>query len=111
MSKEAVKPKKAARAKKDGPGRWLLKLYGAGQTPKSMAALANLKQICEEHLRGKYSIELIDLLKKPSLARGDHILAVPTLVRRFPAPIKKIIGDLSDTRKLIVELDLESGKK
>jgi len=83
-----------------------LRLYVAGQTPKSVLALANLKQICEEHLRGHYEIEVIDLRQDPQLASGDQILAVPTLVRRLPEPIKKIIGDLSNTERVLVGLDL-----
>jgi len=83
-----------------------LRLYVAGQTPKSILALRNLKQICEEHLQGRYEIEMIDLLQNPQLARGDQILAVPTLVRRLPEPIKKIIGDLSNTERVLVGLDL-----
>jgi circadian clock protein KaiB len=83
-----------------------LRLYVAGQTPKSVLALKNLKQICEEHLRGRYEIEVIDLRKNPQLASGDQILALPTLVRRLPEPIKKIIGDLSNTERVLVGLDL-----
>ena len=78
----------------------------AGQTPKSLAAFANLKKICEEHLKGKYHIEVIDLLKNPQLASGDQILAIPTLVRKLPQPIKKIIGDLSNTLRVLVGLDV-----
>ncbi len=85
---------------------WDLRLYVAGQTPKSMTAFANLKRICEEHLAGKYRIEVVDLLKEPQLARGDQILALPTLVRKLPEPIKKIIGDLSNTERTLVGLDL-----
>lgn len=85
---------------------WALRLYVAGQTPKSLTAFANLKKICEEHLEGKYRIEVIDLLKNPQLARGDQILAIPTLVRKLPEPIKKIIGDLSNTERVLVGLDL-----
>lgn len=84
-----------------------LRLYVAGQTPKSVQAFTNLKQICEEHLQGRYDIEIIDLLENPQLARGDQILAVPTLVRRLPEPIKKIIGDLSNTGRVLVGLDLQ----
>jgi circadian clock protein KaiB len=96
---------------KDGAERtnaefWDLRLYVAGQTPKSMTAFANLKRICEEHLAGKYRIEVVDLLKEPQLARGDQILALPTLVRKLPEPIKKIIGDLSNTERTLVGLDL-----
>jgi circadian clock protein KaiB len=83
-----------------------LRLYVAGQTPKSVLALTNLKQICEEHLQGRYEIEIIDLIENPQLARGDQILAVPTLVRRLPEPIKKIIGDLSNRERVLVGLDL-----
>jgi circadian clock protein KaiB len=83
-----------------------LRLYVAGQTPKSVLAFRNLKQICEEHLLGRYEIEIVDLLENPQLARGDQILAVPTLVRRLPEPIKKIIGDLSNTERVLVGLDL-----
>jgi circadian clock protein KaiB len=85
-----------------------LRLYVAGQTPKSLLALANLKQICEEHLRGHYEIEVIDLRENPQLASGDQILAVPTLVRRLPEPIKKIIGDLSNKERVLVGLDLRA---
>ena len=87
-----------------------LRLYVAGQTPKSLAAFANLKKICEEHLPGQYHIEVIDLLKKPQLASGDQILAIPTLVRKLPQPIKKIIGDLSNTERVLVGLDLREQK-
>ena len=85
---------------------WQLRLYVAGQTPKSMAAFANLKRICEEHLEGKYQIEVIDLMVNPQLAMGDQILALPTLVRKLPEPIKKIIGDLSNTERVLVGLDV-----
>jgi len=83
-----------------------LRLYVAGQTPKSVLAFSNLKQICDEHLQGRYAIEVIDLVETPQLARGDQIFAVPTLVRRLPEPIKKIIGDLSNTERVLVGLDL-----
>ena len=85
---------------------WELRLYVAGQTPKSLAAFANLQKICEEHLKGKYHIEVVDLLKNPQLAKGDQILALPTLVRKLPPPIKKIIGDLSNTLRVLVGLDV-----
>ena len=85
---------------------WELRLYVAGQTPKSLAAFANLKKICEEHLAGQYHIEVIDLLKNPQLASGDQILAIPTLVRKLPEPIRKIIGDLSNTERVLVGLDI-----
>ena len=85
---------------------WVLRLYVAGQSPKSVSALANLKRICSEHLADRYRIELIDLLENPQLARGDQIVAIPTLVRNLPTPMKKIIGDLSNTDRVLVGLDL-----
>src|SRR5678816_4637113 len=84
-----------------------LRLYVAGRTPKALRAFANLRKICDEHLAGRYSIEVIDLLEDPQLGRGDQILALPTLVRRLPEPIKKIIGDLSNTERVLVGLDLQ----
>ena len=86
--------------------RWELRLYVAGQTPKSLAAFANLKKICETHLRGKYRIEVIDLLANPELARADEIVALPTLVRKLPPPVKKIIGDLSNKQRTLVGMEL-----
>ena len=86
--------------------RYELRLYVAGQTPKSVQAFANLKAICEEHLQGRYRIEVIDLLKNPTLARGDQILAVPTLVRQLPPPVKKIIGDFTNSERVLVGLNL-----
>jgi len=85
---------------------WELKLYVAGNTPKSLTALKNLKQYCEKHLKGKYKLEVIDLLKKPQLAEGDQIFAVPTLVKKVPVPIRKIIGDLSNEDKVLVGLNI-----
>ena len=90
-----------------GGENFRLRLYVAGQTPKSILAFRNLKLICEEHLQGRYEIEIIDLVDNPQLAQGDQILAVPTLVRRLPEPIKKIIGDLSNTDRVLVGLDLQ----
>jgi len=90
-----------------GNKTWELKLYVAGQTPKSLQAFANLKQICEEHLAGEYRIEVIDLVKNPKLAQGHQIFALPTLVRSLPEPIRKIIGDLSNTERVLVGLDLQ----
>ena len=90
---------------------WELKLYVAGKTPKSVTALRNLKRYCEEHLEGRYKIEVIDLLKKPQLAEGDQIFAVPTLVRKVPVPIRKIIGDLSNEEKVLVGLNIVPVKK
>jgi circadian clock protein KaiB len=85
---------------------WELRLYVAGQTAKSLTAFANLKKICEEHIKGNYNIQVVDLLKNPKLAHGDQILAIPTLVRKLPAPIRKILGDLSNTQRVLVGLDL-----
>jgi circadian clock protein KaiB len=84
-----------------------LRLYVAGQTPKSLTAIANLKKICEENLAGRYKLEVIDLVKTPQLAAGDQIVAIPTLVRRLPPPLKRMIGDLSNSEKVIVGLDLK----
>lgn len=85
---------------------WILRLYVAGQTPKALTALKNLEKICEEQLKGKYSIEVIDLLKNPQLGADDQIFALPTLVRKLPVPVRKIIGDLSNTERVLVGLDL-----
>jgi circadian clock protein KaiB len=90
----------------DKPEYYELRLYIAGQTPKSMAAIANLKRICEEKLKGRYRIDVVDLTKSPELAKGDQIIAVPALVRRLPPPMKKIIGDLSNEEKVLVGLDI-----
>lgn len=88
------------------PDYWELRLYVAGQTAKSLAAFANLKKLCEDHLAGKYKIEVIDLVENPQLAQGDQIVAIPTLVRKLPEPIRKIIGDLSNTERVLVGLQL-----
>jgi circadian clock protein KaiB len=85
---------------------WELRLYVAGQSPKSLTAFANLKKICEEHLQGRYSIEVIDLVQQPQLAAGDQIVAIPTLVRKLPEPLRRIVGDLSNTEKTLVGLQL-----
>jgi circadian clock protein KaiB len=91
----------------EGAGeRFILRLYVAGESPKSLAAFANLRRICETHLAGGYEIEVIDLLERPQLARGDEIIAIPTLVRKLPEPITKVIGDLSDTERVLVGLQL-----
>jgi circadian clock protein KaiB len=90
----------------DAPKKWELRLYVAGQTQKSVKAFSNLKKFCEEHLPGEYHIEVIDLLVQPQLADGDQIVAIPTLVRKLPEPIRKIIGDLSNTERVMVGLDL-----
>ena len=93
-------------AQKAAREAYVLRLYVAGMTPKSVRAITNLRKICEEHLAGKYQIEVIDLLENPQLAKGDQILAIPTLVRKLPTPLRKIIGDLSNTERVIVGLDL-----
>ena len=95
----------------ENPDMWELRLYVAGQTPKSVTAFANLKKLCEEHLEGKYKIEVIDLLKNPQLAKGDQIFAIPTLVRKLPQPLKRVIGDLSNTERVLVGLDLRPLKE
>jgi circadian clock protein KaiB len=104
MKKTAAKKRSAGTSRSDF---FILRLYIAGQTPNSMSAIANLKKICEERLQGKYRIEVVDLLVKPQLAKGDQIIAIPTLVRRLPPPVKKIIGNLSKTDSVIVGLDLQ----
>jgi circadian clock protein KaiB len=111
-----ARKKKESAGKTDGsrpppPGIFQLRLYVAGQTPKSIAALANLRRICAEHLTGRYRIEVVDLLKNPMLARGDQILAVPTLVKKLPSPVRKILGDLSNTERVLVGLDLQPGQR
>lgn len=101
-------------AKHDGQGEatmtneevWALRLYVAGQTPRSVAAFANLKRLCEEHLAGRYRIEVVDLLKHPQLAAGDQIVAIPTLVRKLPEPLRRIVGDLRNTERTLVGLNL-----
>jgi circadian clock protein KaiB len=98
----AKKPAK----KKSNPDSWNLRLYVAGQTPKSITAFANLKQLCEQHLPGRYQIEIVDLIKQPHLAQNDQIVALPTLVRRLPEPLKRVIGDLSNLERVMVGLDL-----
>jgi circadian clock protein KaiB len=102
-SKTGRRTKRSAKA---GSDKWVLRLYIAGQTPKAIIAFNNLKLICEEQLKGKYHIEVIDLLENPQLARHDQILAVPTLVRKLPLPVRNVIGDLSNTERVLVGLDL-----
>jgi circadian clock protein KaiB len=110
--KRTKKIKTAAKTKKSSSGKdanpeWELRLYVAGQTPKSLSAFANLKKICEEHLANRYSIEVIDLSKQPQLAQNDQIVALPTLIRKLPEPIKRIIGDLSNLERVMVGMDLK----
>jgi len=101
----------SVKAVENKPESWHLRLYVAGQTPKSIAAFANLKKICDEHLKGRYTIEVVDLLENPRLAKGDQILAIPTLVRKLPPPLRKIIGDLSNTERVLVGLNLYMGEQ
>ena len=108
MKTENTKPE--THLEKPMRDEWVLKLYVAGQTPKSITAFKNLKAICEEQLKGQYEIEVIDLLVNPQLGRDDQILAIPTLVRKLPVPVRKIIGDLSDTERVLVGLDLRAKK-
>ena len=105
MKKSSARKRRPARSSRSD--FWRLRLYIAGQTPNSIVAIANLKKICEDQLQGRYRIEVIDLLEKPQLAKGDQIIAIPTLVRRLPPPIKKIIGNLSKTERVSVGLDLQ----
>lgn len=90
--------------------KWSLRLYTAGQSPKSLSALENLKRVCEEHLAGRYTIEVVDLMKNPRLARDDQIVAIPTLVRKLPAPLRRLVGDLSNTERTLVGLQLRPKK-
>ncbi|HLH47007.1 MAG TPA: circadian clock KaiB family protein [Acidimicrobiales bacterium] len=96
----------AGAAEDDDSGTWHLRLYVAGQTARSAAALYNLRTICEDHLAGRYTIEVVDLLERPQLAQGEQIVAIPTLERRLPPPVRKIIGDLSNTERVLIGLDL-----
>lgn len=109
--RSGAKPARGKTAKKTSAAttnrKWKLRLYVAGQTPKSLAAFANLKRLCEQNLAGKYQIEVIDLLENPELAQGDQIMAVPTLVRKMPAPIKKIIGNLANADQSIIGLEMQ----
>lgn len=102
-----AKTRSAARKLDADANKWKLRLYVAGQTSKSLTAIANLQNFCEEHLKDNYHIEVVDLIEHPQLAAGDQILAVPTLVRKLPPPVKKIIGDLSKTERVLVGLDLQ----
>jgi len=106
MSAKSARQTRKPRTTKASPAFFDLRLYIAGQTARSLAALANLQKICDEHLKGRYRVEVIDLLERPQLARGDQIFALPTLVRKLPEPIRKLVGDLSDTERALVGLDL-----
>ena len=103
---KTLRPGKKNPSRAPNPEVWELRLYVAGQTPKSVTAFNNLKKICAQYITGNYTIEVVDLLKNPTLAKGDQILAVPTLVRKLPMPIRKILGDLSNTERVLVGLDL-----
>ena len=107
----ARRPSSPKSASRGASHQYLLRLYVAGQTPKSLQAFENLKQICETHLHGRYQIEVVDLIQNPALARGDQILALPAVVRQLPPPVKKIIGDFSDVERVLVGLDLRPIKK
>ena len=106
MDTDRKTTKTSVSSNKNKPETWHLRLYVAGQTPKSLVAFDNLKKICEEHLKGQYTIEVVDLLENPKLAKGDQIFAIPTLVRKLPPPIRKIIGDLSNTERVLVGLNI-----
>ncbi|HJY30806.1 MAG TPA: circadian clock KaiB family protein [Pyrinomonadaceae bacterium] len=107
-AKKSRRPSNGQPSQTDGDtAQWNLRLYVAGQTPRSLTAFKNLKNICEEYLKGEYHIEVVDLMENPTLARGDQILAIPTLVRKLPQPIRKIIGDLSNTERVLVGLDIQ----
>jgi circadian clock protein KaiB len=114
MKKSIRRPQSLARDRErsshHGDDVWELRLYVAGQAPKSLAAFANLKKLCEEHLPGRYQIEVVDLLKNPQLAAGDQIVAIPTLVRKLPEPLRKIVGDLRDTERTLVGLQLRPSR-
>ncbi|MDT8375273.1 MAG: circadian clock protein KaiB [Mariprofundaceae bacterium] len=106
MTTKPTRP--AQHGDKQAPPHYILKLYVAGQSPKSVNAIANLKNICEENLHGRYELEVIDLYQQPQLAQGDQIIAVPTLIRKLPPPLRRIIGDLSNTERVLVGLDIRS---
>src|SRR5512142_2969461 len=110
MATQTKKKTSAAKPRSRQTKEWELRLYVAGQTPKSLAAFENLKRICEEHLKGRYHIQALDLRDHPQLATGDQIIALPTLVRKLPEPVRKIIGDLSNTERVLVGLDLRPRK-
>lgn len=106
MTKSGRSRRRGSRSSGSPSRFWELRLYVAGQTPRSLMAFANLTKICEGHLKGRYRIQVIDLVENPRLSRGDQILAIPTLVRRLPEPVRKILGDLSDTERVLIGLDL-----
>src|SRR5512135_3462114 len=101
---------KKPKGPEEGPGFWELRLYVAGQAPKSLAAFANLKRICEEHLKGRYTIQVLDLVLNPVLAKRDQILAIPTLIKKLPEPVTRMVGDLSNTERVLLNLNLHQGR-
>jgi len=103
-----VRPNLKIVARKAAPDRCILKLYVAGQSPKSVNAIANIKRICEENLKGRYDLDVIDLYQQPQLAQGEQIIALPTLTRKIPAPLRRIIGDMSNTERVLVGLDIQA---
>ena len=109
-SRAPVPPVDAAYTAADVPETWELRLYVAGKSPKSVAAFSNLKRLCDEHLAGRYHIEVVDLLQNPQLAAGDQIVAIPTLIRKLPEPLRRIVGDLSDAERTLVGLQLRPSK-
>lgn len=102
-------PTKAATAGRKDAERYVLRLYVAGMTPRSLRAVTNIREICEEHLRGRYSLDVIDVYKRPALAEGEQIIAAPTLLKKLPLPLRRFIGDMSDVEKILVGLDLQKG--
>ena len=108
---KVTKPSRATKPSESDSDKWQLRLYVTDQTPRSVRAFENLKKFCEQHLKGRYRIKVIDLLKHPKLAKGDQILAVPTVVRKLPSPVRTLIGNLSDTERMLVGLDLRAARK
>jgi len=105
---QSVRPDLKVVARKAAPARYILKLYVAGQSPKSVNAIANIKRICEENLKGRYELDVIDLYQQPQLAQGEQIIALPTLTRKIPPPVRRIIGDMSNTERVLVGLDIKA---
>ncbi|MGK2951248.1 MAG: circadian clock KaiB family protein [Thiobacillus sp.] len=105
---QPAQPKARTAPRKEASNRYILKLYVAGQSPKSVNAIANIKKICEENLLGQYELDVIDLYQQPQLAQGEQIIAVPTLIRKLPIPLRRIIGDMSNTERVLVGLDIRS---
>jgi len=108
MKPDPAQPKAKTTPRKEASGGYILKLYVAGQSPKSVAAITNIKKICEENLQGRYELDVIDLYQQPQLAQGEQIIAVPTLIRKLPVPLRRIIGDMSNTERVLVGLDIST---